>query len=473
MPGARRRGDVTVLRGATLIDGTGRPPVRDAAVVIAGEWIVWAGTVRDLRAPRGARVVDLRGKFLLPGLWDMHSHGTYQERIGLPLLIANGVTGVRDMWGTPPLFELRGRIEKGEVLGPRQVIASNVVDGPVSLLGPPVTKVATEAEAREAVHAARELGADFMKVYSYLEPHTYRAILGEARRLGLPVGGHLPYLVPAAEASRAGHRAFEHLFGQLLAVSSREEEFRRRMAETPIDPARPRVWFDMVREFERLAAESQDEARAREFHRMLRRNRTWQSPTLTVLRVISSPLDTYANDPRLKYVTAADRELWVRALKLFAPVTPEQIAAQRRYFRNQLAIVGRMHRAGVGVLGGTDCMNPYVFPGFSAHDELELLVSAGLSPMAAIQTMTRDAARYLGRSATTGTVAPGRAADLFAVEANPLADIRNTARVHSVVVRGRYISPGHRQRLLDDAEAAAGDPATPALARPVCACHGL
>ncbi|MFI6498211.1 amidohydrolase family protein [Nonomuraea typhae] len=461
--------DITVLRRATLIDGTGTPPRRDVTIVVIGDRIAWVGGGHDAPLQKNARVIDLHGKFVIPGLWDMHTHGVVQEKIAPPLFVVNGVTGIREMWGFPEIHALRDRIERGEVLGPRMVIASTIIDGPVSLLGPLSAKVRTEAEARQAVRDAKAGGADFLKIYSYLGRDVLPALTDEAAELGLRVDGHVPFLVPMEEASRLGQRSFEHLFGLTLATSGREQEFRRIMEDTPIDPAAPRAWFEMVQSLERQAAASHDPAKARRLYAALIRNGSRHSPTLSVLNVFSQPADTYADDPRLKYIPAADRAWWAATLEPVAPDTPEEIALERRYFEHLMTMVGRLHRAGVGVLGGTDCYNPYVFPGFSAHDELSLLVRAGLPPMAALQAMTRDAARFLGRAATTGTVAPGKLADLVALDADPLADIRNVRRIHAVMTRGRYLGPDERERILAEVEAAAKDPGIPA-ARAACAC---
>ncbi|MGW0197292.1 amidohydrolase family protein [Nonomuraea sp. NPDC003201] len=467
------RAAVTVLRRATVIDGTGARPLHGASVVIAGGWITWVGHDVGVSAHQGARVVDLHGKFVIPGLWDMHAHGSGQERIAPPLFVANGVTGIREMWGFPALHAVRDRIERGDLLGPRMVLASNIIDGPASLLGPLPTRVSAEADARQAVRAAKAEGADFIKIYSYLGRDTFPIVVDEARRQGLQVAGHTPYLLSVPEASDGGQRSFEHLLGITLSTSSREEEFRRRMADTPIDPAAPREWYNLVRDLERVAVESFDPNKARALFDLLKRNGTWQSPTLSVLHVVSQPAATYANDPRLRYIPALDQAAWADHLKQIAPVTPEQVTQQRRFCHALLRMVGQAHRAGVGVIGGTDCYNPYVFPGFSVHDELSLLVRAGLSPIAALQSMTRDAARYLGRADTVGTIAPGKVADLVVLDADPLADIRNTRAIHAVVTRGRLIMREEREKILADVEAAAKDPGATAVSLPACVCHGV
>lgn len=468
--------DVTVITHATLIDGTGARPRRDATVVLIGDRIVWAGGHHEARMPEGARIVDARGKYVIPGLWDMHTHGTVYEDIFVPLYLVNGVTGIREMWGYPEVQAVRERIDSGELLGPRIVMAGSIIDGPVSLLGPPVVRVGTEAEARDAVRATKAAKADFVKVYSYLGANEVRAIADEARRQDMPFAGHIAYRLSTAEASDLGQRSFEHFFDVPISLSSREAEFRRILADTPYDPADPRAFFTLSRELDRQATFSVSPAKLEAFVARQNHNSSWQSPTLAVNRVMSSPADTYAQDPRLRYMPAWIHDFWREGVKRMAPVTPEQIAQQREFLAARLRILGALHRAGIGIIGGTDCLNPYIFPGFSSHDELELLVEAGLPPLRAIQTMTRDAARYLGFEHTMGTVTPGKVADLVILDADPLADIRNTQRIHAVVTQGRLITAEQRRRMLADVEAAASTPPAPAtLARlrnlPTC-CNG-
>ncbi|MFK3983296.1 amidohydrolase family protein [Micromonospora sp. NPDC050397] len=462
---------ILVLAGGTVIDATGAPPRPDTSVVLIGDRII--SLVQGRPAPRaaGVRVVDARGKFVVPGLWDMHAHGTVDERIFLPLHLANGVTGIREMWGYPEVEALRRRIDAGEVAGPRMRVASPIIDEPPSILGPPAVLVRTPSEARAAVRRAKDEGADFVKVYSYLGRDTYFALAHEARRQRLPLAGHLPYRVSAVEASDLGQHSFEHLFGLPVAASSREREFSQRIAQTPLTD--PTAYFHLMREIEWEAAENWSSRRAGALFRRLVRNNTWLSPTLAVNRVVNSPAAMFANDPRLKYIPAAYQELWAERIRIFAPTTPEQTMRQRAFFRVLRRLVGQARQAGVGIVGGTDCGNPYCFPGFSLHDELSLLVDSGLSALQALQSVTRDAARYLGEERSMGTVAPDKVADLVLLDANPLTDIENTRRIHAVVTRGRLITSGMRTRMLADVEAAAAEPGvlTVTTRRLACPCH--
>ncbi|GAB2750314.1 amidohydrolase family protein [Amycolatopsis magusensis] len=461
-----------VLTGATLIDGIGGRPRRDSTIVLAGDRIVAAGSV----AAAGAQVIDLRGKFVIPGLWDMHVHTVPLDAIYPPLYVVNGVTGIREMYGYfhPQLPELRERVETGVVTGPRMVIASNLIDGPHSVHGPTgAVTVSTPEEARAAVRTMKEQGADFIKVYSMLTRETFTAVAEESRRVGLRFAGHVPERMSVLDAADAGQHSMEHLFGFFTATSTRETELRQRLAATPIDPANLQAWYTVARALEREAATTHDPRRARRLFDRLRRNGTYASPTLSVLRALSLPASGFdRDDPRLRYLPKSITDYWWLQVEHTGPATPAEIEEHRRFFDAELRMTGDLHRAGVPVLAGTDSNNAFCFPGFSLHDELALLVRAGLSPMHALQSATRDAARFLGRERTAGTVEPGKVADLVVLDEDPLADITNTSRIHAVVHRGRYLGPAERARLLAGIEKAAAEQQFPEPPVSGCGCRG-
>ncbi|GAB3505281.1 amidohydrolase family protein [Amycolatopsis cihanbeyliensis] len=462
---------ITVLTGATLIDGTGRPPRRNATVVLADDRIVAVGSLDRTAIPAGATVVHLHGKYVIPGLWDMHVHTSPIPEIYPPLYVVNGVTGIREMYGfSPALHDLRDRIESGSLLGPRMVIASTIIDGPHSIHeSSGAAVVETAAEARAAVRTAVDKGADFVKGYSFLHPEPFAALAEEARRVGLPFAGHVPDRVSAWTASSTGLDCFEHLFGTFFATSTKEGELRRRLTSVPVDPEQPWAWMALARELERQSLASHSPRRAAAFFHHLRRNGTWQSPTLNVLHAQSLPIEEFdLADPRLEYLPPGTAEFWLEQLRYTAPSTPEEIENLRRLFAAQQRMVRDLDEAGVQLIAGTDSNNPFCYPGFGLHDELALLVDAGLSPMRALQLATRDAARYLGRERTAGTVAPGKVADLVVLEDDPLADIRNTQRIHSVVSRGRYLSPEKRTEMLADIKKAASEAAGTAAPAACC-----
>ena len=447
-----------VFTHVTVIDATGAPAKPEMTVVITGGRITELGPTNGIRVPKDAQVVDATGKFLIPGLWDMHVHWFGYDKAYLQLFTANGVTGVRIMWGAPIHFEWRKKIEEGTLLGPRMVISSTIVDGPKPIW-PGSIAVANEAEARRAVIKVKQDGADFVKVYSVLPREAYFAIADEAKKQGLPFAGHVPYSVSAGEASDAGQKSIEHLTGILAACSIREEELRKGFEDAFSNltqgqrlpsPARTRLLI-------RMMLETFSPEKAANLFARLKRNHTWQCPTFTVLRsgaFINDP--NFRNDPRLKYMPSQLRTVWDPSTDFrFRARTAEDFDLSRLVYRKQIELVGMMHRAGVEFLAGTDVENPYCFPGFSLHDELVLLVQAGLTPMDALQAATLNPARFLGKEKELGTVEQGKVADLVLLEGDPLEDIRNTTKINSVVVNGRLLDRKALDQLLAEREAAA------------------
>lgn len=433
------------ITNVTVIDTTGGPVQPGMTVVITGDRITEVGKSGKVSIPKDARVVDATGKFLIPGLWDMHIH--WYDASYLPLFTANGVTGVRMMWGSPLHHKWRTDIEKGTLVGPRFVIASSIIDGPKPIW-PNSTAVGTMDEGREAVRKAKREGADFIKVYSLLPRDVFFAITDEAHRAGLPVDGHVPQSVTVSEAAGAGMRCMEHLTGILTECSSKEAELRKpnpAITDYTSDEGRA-----ARRRANREAVESYDSKKAGVFFARLARESLWQCPTLTVLRNIAHLNDPgITTDERLKYMPESTRKMWDPANDFrFKSRTAEDFEVSRQAYRKQLEVVGAMQRAGVGILAGTDVLNPYCFPGFSLHDELELLVSAGLTPMEALQAATWNPARFLGREKELGSVAKGKLADLVLLDANPLESIGNTRRIGAVVANGRLYSRAELDAML-------------------------
>ncbi len=424
------------ITNVTVIDATGAPAQPDMTVVAREGRIATLGASRQVPVPPGASVVEGAGKFLIPGLWDMHVH-TYDPS-WLALFLANGVTGVRVMKGDQDHHRWRQDVQAGRLLGPRMVIASNLIDGPDPIWAGSVA-VSDEADARAAVRQAKKKGADFVKVYSLLPRSAFFALVDEARKQAIPFAGHVPDAVTTAEASDAGMRSIEHLTGVIEAISTREAEIRAELGQIPRahDPSHRRNTLELQ------AAETHSPERAQALFARFARNGTWQVPTLTVLRSLSRVGDAqYGQDERLRYVAPKLAASWQRFPQ--AVRTPQQLADQQLLFRDQLRTVGAMNHADVRLLAGTDTLNPFCFPGFSLHDELELLVEAGLTPMQALQTATRNPAQYLGNLDRAGTIAQGKQADLVLLDADPLAEIRNTRRINTVVAAGALLS---RQRL--------------------------
>lgn len=217
-----------VLTHVTVVDATGAPAQPDRTVVITGDRITELGPSTSVQMPKDAEVIDARGKFLIPGLWDMHAH--WYQKDYLPLFVANGVTGIRIMAGTPVHHQWRQEIEQGDLPGPRMSIASPIIDGPKPGWSG-FTSVKDAAEGRQVVIRSKQENADFIKAHNRLPRDIYLAILDEAKKQGIPVAGHVPEAVSAAEASDAGQQSIEHFTRVLEACSTREEELRKRRQE--------------------------------------------------------------------------------------------------------------------------------------------------------------------------------------------------------------------------------------------------
>ncbi|MET9494446.1 amidohydrolase family protein [Streptomyces sp. NPDC006552] len=471
------------LTHVTVIDGSGAPAAPDMTVVIEDGRITGLAPSTRTRLRPGTRTVDLTGKYLMPGLIEAHTHSDGPEAVVPALYVLAGVTSVREMRGQPVHHEWRRKIRGGALLGPRWVIGSPIVDGLPSLwaadVGPTI-EVGDAAEARRAVRRVKREGADFVKVYSRLSREAYFAIADEARRQGLPHLGHCPDTVPIAEASAAGHRSIEHLHALLLSISRHEKEIRRRLAAVRIDPRDPsslsryHSWFQQVHPLEWQAVRGYDRGRADALFRSLAAAGTTVVPTLSVHRTLELPDEVPSRAEEWKYLPAWQVESWPDQLAaLTGGRTPEQRRRIRRIFAHRLRLVGELHGTGVRLAAGTDTGTGYLVPGFALHDELALLVAAGLTPADALRAATRDAARTLGLPAV-GTVAPGHAADLLVLDADPLRDIRNTRRIHGVVVDGRWIPPQERRHLLAEVEQAAARTPEPEAGAALtgCGCGG-
>ncbi len=461
--GAPAADRMLALTHATLIAAPGsRPAEPDRTVLIRDGRVLAVGRTADTAVPDGARTVDLTGKYVIPGLIDAHTHSSGLTAFASPLYPLTGVTTVREMWGTSEIRAWRDRAERGDVLGPRWVVASTFVDGTPSLwagdLAPaPVLEVDTEAEARDAVRRiAADGSADFIKVYSRLTRRTYLALAAEARRQGIPYAGHCPDDVPVTEASNAGQHTVEHLNPLLLSTSGHEEEIRRALAAVRIDPADPssasrfRSYFLRLLPVESAAARSYDPVRTRRVFDHLARNGTYVTPTLGMHHTFERQDALPDRREEWKYLPAWYTSAWRQQLtELTGTRTPEETARVRELSDHRQRLVDALHTQGVPLLAGTDTGTPYMVPGFSLHAELRHLVAAGLSPAHALRAATVQAAAALGQGSVLGAIAPGRAADLVVLGADPLADIANTRRVEAVVTRGRLIDKDERERLLE------------------------
>ena len=453
------------IKRVTVIDATGRNPAPNMTVVVSGNRIVAVTPWRKAHIPKNAVVVNGAGKFLIPGLWDMHVHGASDERAPWShlLFLANGVVGVRDMSGPPDAHAWRATQVSNQDPSPTVFLGSPIVDGP-NPVWPDSIVVTDEVQARETVDQQQQRGADFIKVYSRLPRAAYFAIADEANKRGIPFEGHVPESVTAAEASDAGQKSIEHLTrvaddcskeGTAIDAELRkvQESFRAPDATIPqkMDSGKRMIGLYL------RVIETYDDATAHALFARFVTNGTWQTPTLTQLRAqIDAPLDK--NDPRLKYLSKAVRAKWDAGYYKGVPAAARTaiVNLNKAQFDESMKIVGAMYQAGVQIIAGTDTMNPQCFPGFGIHDELALLVEAGLPPLAALQAATRNAAQFMGQLDRRGTIEPHKIADLVLLDKNPLADIHNTRTVQAVVLNGKLFSRPALDEMLEKAQTLVG-----------------
>ncbi len=467
-------GDGLALVDATIVDVTNGSIHSGMTVVVHGNRIRQVGANATTPVPAGFTRVDVHGGYLIPGLWDFHAHSDSDQvtrQIFFPVLIANGVTGVRDMFAdsypaTPGVESdskevvdrWRSEIAAHVLVGPRIVASSALVDGPKPLW-PGSMPVSSADDGRRAAQYVVTRGNDFLKVYSLVPREAYLTMATEAKQLGLVFAGHVPESISAVEASDAGQKSIEHLSGVLFSCSREEARLREARDATKTLERYSEAWWTRRREIGRELISSYDEPLAKSVFACFIRNGTWQCPTLAVLRA-SAWLDdtTPPADERARYIPRGLTEDWAPSRDpRFEHRVAADLAIAKQTFAKQMRLVGEMHAAGVGILAGSDYPNPNVYPGFSLHDELALLVDAGLTPLEALQCATLNPARYLGGRSGAGTLAEGELADIVVLEANPLVDIHNTRKIAAVVADGRYFSKQALTRLLAAAEQAIAD----------------
>ena len=410
LSGQLRRIAVTRVNVVDVTNGRITP---NSIVVIDGS------TIADVRyggqPPSGALVVDGQNTFLIPGLWDMHAHTEASGEAWLPLYVANGVTGIRDMGSALDyILEMRDATASRRILGPRIRAAGPILDDAPGDW-PFRMRVKTAEQGRAAVQLLKTRGVDLIKVHDNTPQPVFYAIADEARLQKMPLAGHVPRGLTIEQVVEAGQRSIEHLSnGRVWRTCSGGATYKP-------DACRP-------------------------LFEMLARNGVWQTPTLGAIAEILSigTSRSQVSADQMAYAGKQIRAMWAANQGL---VNPDAINALRDTAATSAVVVSDMAKLGVGILAGCDSM----IAGFCVHDELSWMVRGGMTPLAALQTATVNPARYFGIDANAGTVAPGQRADLVLLDANPLLDISNVRRIRAVVVAGRLLD----RRALDDALAQA------------------
>ncbi|HEY5935426.1 MAG TPA: amidohydrolase family protein [Kofleriaceae bacterium] len=390
-------GDLAIV-GATIVPMDRPGSLAGHTVLVRGTGIVAIAPAAEIDTT-GATIIDARGKWLMPGLADMHVHAWQEASFGLFLL--NGVTTVRNLFGSPESLKFRDAIARGELAGPTFVTAGPIVDGDPPTWPTSATPATPEA-AREEVRKQKQAGFDAIKVYNSLSADVYDAIVDEAKRQRIPVVGHVPKAVGIAKVIAAGQRTVEHLDGYVPFVG-----------ENVVTP-------------EIVAATV--------------KAGMWNCPTLVVTERLArfDQPESFAKTRGLEYVPQATLATWDPKRDFrFSKWTPEMYVKFRAKNEARKKLVGDLLRAKAKIVVGTDAGNPYVIHGFAVQDEIALLVGAGLSPWQALHAATAAAAEVLGTPGAFGVVSPGSRADLIVLDRDPLvaADVSDPAHV---IVRGKH-----------------------------------
>ena len=419
--------DTTVFVNVNVIPMTSEEVLTQQTVIVAGGVVATIGDVDTVPVPEEAIVVDGTDRYLMPGLAEMHAHVPGVNSADLDryftLFVANGVTTVRGMLGQPSHLRLRDELLSGKVFGPRLITS-----GP-SLNGRSVSGVADGAAQAREQHAA---GYDFLKIHPGLSAGEFGAIADVANELGIPFAGHVPAAVGVSNAIASGIATIDHLDGYMAALMP-----------SNFDPSGGYGGF-----FDVLLADQVNANKIAALAAETAQAGVWNVPTESLIEQLINEVSVteLRNRPDMQYMPAETVDRWIAAKETqlvergFSP----QVAAEA--IRIRRALILALHEAGGRILLGSDSPQIFNVPGFSLHNELELLVASGLTPFEALQTGTVNVAEFLDLD--TGTVQVGRQADLVLLDGNPLETIANSRRIHGVMVRGDWYSGGDIERRL-------------------------
>lgn len=391
-------------------------------------------------------VIDGKGLFLMPGLWDMHTH-IWNDVNTFPLFIANGITGVRGMFEQMSNVNTwRANAATGKKEGPQLFVAGPIVDGPKPVW-PNSVAVKDAATARKAVDSLKnKLKVDFIKVYSLLSRESYFAIADECKKQNISFAGHVPNELTILEAAIAGQKTQEHLYGFIEAAGD-SAEYWYNYQQGKIKDSN----FSSRAKRKEFLFRTYNEEKLKSILQQIKKTDTWICPTLTVNHGIANINDTnLLNDSRMSYMGKFMRDFWdYRKDFRFKSWTEKDFAQSKQESQLKLKIIKLIHEAGIPILAGTDIPNPHCYPGFSLHTELAWLVKAGLTPAEALKTATINPAKFMNISHHQGTVAKNKIANLVLLKKNPLEDINNTTSIELVIQRGKIFTSAHIQLLLD------------------------
>ncbi|MEN7549751.1 amidohydrolase family protein [Rapidithrix thailandica] len=444
-----------LITGATIVDVKSGELIQERALVISADTIQAIINASEANTYQAKEVITAPGKFLIPGLWDMHVHfgddTLIQENKNLlPLYVAHGITAVRDAAAdiSPSVLEWRKAINQGKLLGPKVFTAGPKIEG-INSVWPGDLEVGTEEEMLQAMDSLEKIQVDFVKITdNTLSPELFVTAVKEARKRHLPVSGHIPFSVPLGELSDAGLSSVEHLSYLLKAGSKRDKEISDLYAAKKLS-------FWVARE---EINESFDKEYALNVYRKLAENQTAVVPTINMTYTFANwDKHNPTQDDYLKYLGGGLIKTYAGRVKSLEGATREDFDKRREQYAKTSALLPLLQKAGVNIIAGTDAgfLNSYVYPGIGLHTEIELYVNAGLTPLQALQAATINGTRYFGNSDRYGSIEKGKSADILILNTNPLHDIKATRDIQTVIMRGTVFNREALDSLLEKVESLA------------------
>jgi imidazolonepropionase-like amidohydrolase len=436
---AAEQGDV-MIRHVTVIDVEHARAVKEQAVVLRGKDVVAVGKDGEIaRAWQAQNVVEGKGRFLIPGLWDMHVHFgggpdlIEENKALLPLYVAHGVTTIRDCSGDLPeqVLQWRGEIAGGTLFGPRLLTSGAKIEG-IKPVWKGTIEVGSRTDADAALARLQERdNVDFVKITdSTLDPQLFLYAVSQAKARGLRTSGHIPMDLTVAQAVDAGISSIEHLDYAYKAGVKDEAAIAADFAAGRIDRA----------EANRRLNTGFDTATAMASYRNFAAKGVFVTPTLNGSRVLAwLDADDHANDPYLAYIGPKLRKTYDWRVERAAKADAAAVKARHEHFDRMAAVLPLLEKAGVTIIAGTDAgfLNSFNYPGIGLHDELSLFVDKGLTPAEALSAATRAGPAWFGQLDRYGAVEPGKAADLVLLDRDPLKDIAATRAIRAVVMNGK------------------------------------
>lgn len=382
--------------------------------------------------PDSLKVIEGKGRYVIPGLWDMHTHNSMGPRQFFPLLLANGVIGIRSMFDQLDSIRSWNRqIENGSLIGPEIYTSGPILDGPRPMW-PGSVALTNPSQASANIDSLISLGIDFVKVYSFMDRETYFAIANHCTSIGFPYAGHIPDVISIWEAAEAGQKSSEHGYGLLIEANRQKDHLRsvyRKVTEDSTLRSYPQRRKFLLDHFDESVIDS---IAARLSHTDM-----YLCPTLVVNRAIANLSDSsFRADPRCRFMNPFLVMRWQPENDFrLRNMDSSYYQVEQGLFSLLRNTMGPLEKGGVKILAGTDYMNPYIFPGFSLHEELQLMVEGGMTNRGALATATIHPAEFL-QANEYGEVEVGKMATFLLLDANPLDEIKNTKSLSLVVQKG-------------------------------------